>query len=422
GSNYVANGSKPKAYLNYVLFDEQFNIVWTGDSYNSGFSQVGDDGVFTSHEVVGREMKKSGYLYIYVSNETPNIDVFFDNVQVSHERGALLEETHYYPFGLEMKGISSRAAGKLENRLKYNGKELQGEEFSDGQGLELYDYGARMQDPQIGRWHTVDPKAGTSRRWSVYNYAYDNPLRFLDPDGLEAKDWIRYRDQNGNLNVGWAKDINSQAQAEVWAKNQGKDANGNQKITEVKDIGKTGVVKQGYTDDNGQRQSYQLNADGTRTPMVDGKPVTTTADAANAEPGNVSNSGVNNANKELADKLGDAGKVNDALANTAGVAIEEGFKAAEAASSSTAFGNGARVIGNANKVLGVLGVGVTVAQAMVEGPQIKHGIDVMMGALSLGLPPPFGTVIGVSWFAANLISLGVNGKSVSENIQSALTN
>ena len=83
----------------------------------------------------------------------------------------------YYPFGLNAEGNWNGQQGA--NKYQYNDKE-----WNDDFGLGWNDYGARFYDPAMARWVAVDPMADKMRRHSPYNYAFDNPVIFVDHQGL----------------------------------------------------------------------------------------------------------------------------------------------------------------------------------------------------------------------------------------------
>ncbi len=91
----------------------------------------------------------------------------------------ILQQDHYYPFGMNFAGIANASSANPTNFYKYNGKEKQ-DEF----GLDWYDYGARMYDSQIGRFHTIDPWGEKYVYQSPYVYAHNNPIVLIDWMGL----------------------------------------------------------------------------------------------------------------------------------------------------------------------------------------------------------------------------------------------
>jgi RHS repeat-associated protein len=177
-NNSSVPASTPRANICWILFDEQFKPVQAGSGLDP-ISTTAD--AFKPHSV-NVNVVQSGYLYIYCSNES-NWDVYFDNLQVVHTKGALLNEMHYYPQGLSMYALTSRAYGDMQMNFGYQGKEIQRGEFYDGSGLEEYDFEARYYDPQLGRWHAQDPAGQFA---SPYNAMANNWTGTVDPDGKWA--------------------------------------------------------------------------------------------------------------------------------------------------------------------------------------------------------------------------------------------
>jgi RHS repeat-associated protein len=212
-----SHNTDPKVFVTILIFDREHNLL------DISYQQSSSSGALMTASYT---IAEPGYAYIYISNEHPTLlDVYFDDVEISHTPSPVVQMQDYYPFGLTFNAYQRENA--VDQNFLYNGKELQ-----DELNLGWMDYGARMYDPSIARWMVVDPMSEKAFGWTPYRYAFDNPMKFTDPNGMfEYSDGYGTHDsknETGSVEhsgtfTGGAKDFaaGSSARTTVVAHNEG---------------------------------------------------------------------------------------------------------------------------------------------------------------------------------------------------------
>jgi RHS repeat-associated protein len=175
----INDPADPQSFLIYLFFDDKFEF----QAEASGILQVEDPNTLGEMGILNLSMPKNGFFYVYTNNESSQ-SVNFNNLSIVHYAGVLIEENHYYPYGLLMEGITPESSvNGLINKYKYSNEELQLE-----MSLNQYHFGARFYDPVTGRFNVIDPLADFAAPYSSYHYAFNNPLTYNDPNGLWPED------------------------------------------------------------------------------------------------------------------------------------------------------------------------------------------------------------------------------------------
>ncbi|WP_300601843.1 DUF6443 domain-containing protein [Niabella sp.] len=141
-----------------------------------------------------RVLTATSFVYDYfLMDHLGNVRVMItDDVGLTDK---VLEETHLYPFGLPMKGISIKnSMASLQNKEKT----FQGQQLDDELGLNYYSFKYRNQDPQIGRFIQIDPLASEYVYNSTYAFSENDPVNFIDLEGAE-KGIVPYKRNNVNF-------------------------------------------------------------------------------------------------------------------------------------------------------------------------------------------------------------------------------
>nr|WP_319572375.1 DUF6443 domain-containing protein [uncultured Draconibacterium sp.] len=175
----------PKKYIRgsqYAQYEyDAAGTKWSKKVVTSGTSTMEYYGNFVyQNGALDKVLTSEGYYqagkyHYYLKDHLGNTRMV---VSYSGSTPTVEQVIEYYPFG---SLFSENNLAK--NKYLYNGKELQNEFF------ENYDYGARFYDPQLGRWHSVDPLASDYPSWTPYHFVHNNPIILVDPTGMGA-DWF----------------------------------------------------------------------------------------------------------------------------------------------------------------------------------------------------------------------------------------
>ena len=173
-------GTIPQAYLTILFFDERFNFISAADGGAVSQQITGTTGSNgSSLTLASVKAPKNGYAYVYVSNRSDQ-SVYFDNFKVQIAAGNLIEENHYYAYGLKIAAISSvklgdGGEGGLQNNYQYQG--AYSEMDAD---IGWNDFALRNYDPQRGQWVQQDPYQQYA---SPYVGMGNDPINLNDPSG-----------------------------------------------------------------------------------------------------------------------------------------------------------------------------------------------------------------------------------------------
>ncbi len=159
------------AFLGYLTIDKDFNLIET----SSGIIPVTTANTVENLAIEDILIPEDGFIYIFVQNESP-LDVYFDNLHITHKKSNVLEINEYYPYGLKNLSMSQASLSfDPVNSLSYQSKEQQ-----DFLGLNTLDFGLRQYDATIGRWNVQDPYM---QFFNAYIGMGNNPVSQIDPDG-----------------------------------------------------------------------------------------------------------------------------------------------------------------------------------------------------------------------------------------------
>ena len=197
---YTANGKKVRKNLNSRDLMEIGSIDYLdGFQYRDGWLQFFP----TSEGYVRATVVNGTTAYSYVYNYTDhlgNIRLSYAQDPASPTELKILEENHYYPYGLkhtnynsdllvhrEYRGVLGiKEPGPIEPLVpvlpynyKYNGKELQ-----DEMGLNMTAMDFRQYDNALGRFNSLDALAEMQYSYTPYHFSGNNPIFFSDPMGL----------------------------------------------------------------------------------------------------------------------------------------------------------------------------------------------------------------------------------------------